>query len=211
MQMILLFVGALVISGVITLQVYRSRPAAPVASSTPAPVDPGTAPPPALVVAPPPALAVAPPPALAVAPPAPITQGLDPAPLIVSNDTAPGDIDPLPAGQWGRNPFLTLEEIAALEPRPELVFIDVPTPVLPPPTIEPNLPTYTVSVILSGEDGAWAVVDARLVRQGDRLGTETVARINHRGIVLEFNGRTREIPIQSPSVREVFEPQGSNQ
>ena len=117
-------------------------------------------------------------------PPGALPPGVDLAPALSLAQLDIPDVEPTQAeetparetvfvpGEWGRNPFLTLQEIAAIAPRPEPIFIDVLAPALPPPAIAPDLPTYTVSVILSGEDGAWAVVDSRLVRQGDRLGTE---------------------------------------
>ena len=183
-QMLILFAGAVAISGVITLQVRRSRPAAPIVTQQAETVGQTAA------TAPP---ALAPPPVAAPT----ITTGLTPAPAIVGEATLPEQLAVLPAGAWGRNPFLTPEEIAALAPQPLIPeIINLPEPILAPlPEQVRALPQYTVSVIVAGEEGAWAVIDSRVVRPGDRLGEETVSQINDQGVVLERAGETRQVRI----------------
>ena len=189
-QMLILFAGAVVVAGVITLQVRRARPAAPIVIPQAETVGQTAA------TVPGPASAPAP-----VAAPA-IAAGLPPAPAIVGNATLPIQIAALPAGEWGRNPFLTPSEIAALAPQPlPPIIMNLPEPILAPlPEQVRALPQYTVSVIVAGEEGAWAVVDSRVVRPGDRLGEETVSQINEQGVVLERAGETRQVRISRSDV-----------
>ena len=186
-QLLVIFVGAIVVTGVIYVQVRRSRPAPPVRSAAAlSEVEPATSVPPAIPAAPEPMGAVQPTPGPA------LEATEEPAALAVLMQT----------GEWGRNPFLTLGEIAALAPEP-IVFdiVDIPTPVLtPPPAQADNLPDYKVTVIVSGENGNWAVIGSRLVRPGDRLGAETVKQINDNGVILELNGKTREVRIDRPGL-----------
>ena len=190
-QMLILFAGVVVVAGVITLQVRRARPAPPIviAEAEPAGESAQSVPPPALAPAP------------AAAAPA-IATGLPPAPAIVGNATLPIQIAAFPAGEWGRNPFLTPSEIAALAPQPlPPIIMNLPEPILAPlPEQVRALPQYTVSVIVAGEEGAWAVVDSRVVRPGDRLGEETVSQINEQGVVLERAGETRQVRINRSEV-----------
>ena len=100
----------------------------------------------------------------------------------------------VPATEWGRNPFLTPQEINKLN-QPD-VPVAVATPV-PKPPVEPlSLPAYSVTGIISGDQGKWAIVDGRLVRPGEQIGTETVKEVKDRGIVLEHDGQTRELPLK---------------
>ena len=187
-QMLILFAGAVVISGVITLQVTRSRPAPPIiGTQTEAPQETATTAPPPLTPLPVGA--------------APVATDLAPAPAIVGAAAAPLEMTQLAPGQWGRNPFLTLSEIAALAPQPLIpAIINLPEPILAPlPELARALPEYTVSVIVSGEEGAWAVVESRVVRTGDRLGEEIVSQINEQGVVLERAGETRQVRINRPN------------
>ncbi len=202
-QMLILFAGAIAVSGVITLQVRRSRPTAPIVTQQAETVGQraATAPPalaPAPVAAPTIATGLTP----AVVAPLTIAAGLTPAPAIVGDATLPEQLAVLPAGAWGRNPFLTPEEIAALAPQPLIPeIINLPEPILAPlPEQVRVLPQYTVSVIVAGEEGAWAVVDSRVVRLGDRLGEETVSQINDQGVVLERAGETRQVRINRSDI-----------
>src|SRR6266850_2582480 len=95
----------------------------------------------------------------------------------------------VPANGWGRNPFLTTEEINRLNQLELPVAVETPTP----KPLEPSaLPVYAVTGIISGEQGRWAIVDGRLVRPGEQLGTETVKEVKDRGVVLEHDGQVRE-------------------
>jgi hypothetical protein len=64
----------------------------------------------------------------------------------------------------------------------------------------PDLPAYTVTAIANGPGGFSAIVNNRVIREGDVLGAETVREINARGIVLEFNGQLREVAISRPGL-----------
>ena len=181
-QVLLVVGGLIVITAVIVVQVWRARPTPPVVPAERAST-PATDPAPGGEVAPP------------ALPIAPLPTTLLPAPT-PSEDPETTAVEPteILAGQWGRNPFLTLDEIAALDPQPDVpIIVPLPDPNVPAPTLAPEMPAYTVSTIVSGDKGAWAVVGSRIVRPGDRLGAETVTEINSEGIVLEFNGETRVI------------------
>jgi hypothetical protein len=99
----------------------------------------------------------------------------------------------LPAEGWGRNPFVTLEEISKANPAPVQEAAEKPPEVKVEPT---GPPAYLVTAIISGPNGSFAVVNSRVVQAGDRLGTETVKEIKTRAIVLENDGRTRELPLR---------------
>lgn len=116
-----------------------------------------------------------------------------PAPVAVPQPEANTPKLDIPANGWGRNPFLTIDEINRLN-QPEMQVI-AETPVQRP-TEPAGLPSYEVTAIISGSQGAWAVVGNRLVQVGYRLGVETVKEIKERAVVLEHEGRTRELPLR---------------
>lgn len=99
----------------------------------------------------------------------------------------------IPQDGWGRNPFLTIEEInRANEPQMPAI---VQTPLQRP--VEPSgLPIYEVTGIISGNQGMFAIIGTRLLQAGDRLGIERVKEIKEQGVVLEYEGRTRELPLK---------------
>ena len=194
-QVLLVVGGVILIVAIIAFQVWRARPAPPVvpaeSASTPATDPAGETAPPALPVASLPTTVL----------PAP-TRSADP-------ETAVLEATEILAGQWGRNPFLTLDEIAALNREPEVpIIVALPEPEPAPP---PEMPQYTVSTIVSGDKGAWAVVGSRVVRPGDRLGTETVKQINSDGVVLEHNGETRVILLKRSILFVPGPPRGGNE
>ncbi len=139
-------------------------------------------------------------PAPAVAFPAPGTPAI-PAPAATPSPAPPitppptGDDVPkitIPPNTWGRNPFLTVDEINKLN-QPQPVVVERPVE----RNVEPaGLPVYSVTGIVSGAKGLVAIVDSRLVRAGDRLGSETVKEIKSAGVVLESPGQTRELPLK---------------
>jgi len=102
----------------------------------------------------------------------------------------------IPANGWGRNPFLTRDEINAANKQPEPEIVQVPIEAPPPPAPAPAPPSYTVTAILYGPNGSFAVVNSRVVQAGDRVGMETVKEIRNRAVVLEYEGRTRELPLR---------------
>ena len=196
-QVLLVVGGVIVVTAVIVFQVWRARPAPPVVPAESAST-PATDPAPAGELAPP-ALPAA---SLPTVLPATVTPSADPA-------TAAVEATEFTAGQWGRNPFLTLDEIAALDPEPDVpIIVPLPEPV---PVTAPAMPEYTVSTIVSGDKGAWAVVGSRVVRPGDRLGTETVKQINSDGVVLEHNGETRVILLKRSILFVPGPPRGGNE
>lgn len=102
----------------------------------------------------------------------------------------------IPETGWARNPFLTLGEIDRLN-RPEEPVAEAPPP--PKPAAEPPaLPDHSVTGIISGgSQGNWAIIDSRTMRAGDRLGSETVAQVKDRSVILERDGHTRELPLKN--------------
>ena len=99
----------------------------------------------------------------------------------------------IPANGWGRNPFLTRDEINAAKRQPEPEIVQ--TPVEAPPE-RPAPPSYAVTAIIYGPNGGFAVVNSRVVRRGDRVGMETVKEIKSGAVVLEYDGHTRELPLR---------------
>ncbi|HYR84408.1 MAG TPA: hypothetical protein VE422_10055 [Terriglobia bacterium] len=118
-----------------------------------------------------------------------------PAPSVVSTPEPAGATPvTIPANGWGRNPFLTVDEInKLLEPPPLIAAAPPPVerPVEPPP-----VPPYEVTAIISSPRGSLAVVGDRVVQPGDKVGSETVKAITDHGVVLESDGRTRELPLK---------------
>ena len=138
--------------------------------------------------------------------PAPVTAA--PATRVASSESAvpvpQGIVAPPPApngpktnvpkdvNDWGRNPFLTPQEIRALN-EPQLVAEERKEP---PKPVEPSaLPLYVVSGIVSGNRNRanMAIVDGRRVEPGDRLGSEIVKEVKEQGVVLEREGHVREL------------------
>ncbi len=182
-QAVVIVFGVILIGGVIALQVWRSRPAPPIVTAE-APADPASQEPvPPAVIAPP---------TLATPAGTPLA-----APALTGTGTEPAQAVSVPQGIWSRNPFLTLDEIAAMQSQPGQIIIPV-MPLIEAPTATVGLPAYRVSVIMSGENGNWAVVNSRVMRTGDRLGDETITAITDKGIILEVNGQVREILIERP-------------
>jgi hypothetical protein len=168
----MLLVGSVVLAGIITYQVrYGRRP--PSAPSAQPPIAlPETS-----------AQAGQPTPGLPLPPSATSPPGAVPAARII-----------VPSEGWGRNPFLTPDEIAKLNlPPPEVVAAPPEPPPAPPP-----LPQYEVTAIIIGDKGTLAIVspNSRVVRVGDRLGLETVTAIKEQAVVLEHDGKIREITLK---------------
>lgn len=100
----------------------------------------------------------------------------------------------IPASGWGRNPFLTIDEINRLnQPEPAVV-----TETLPTPSPEaPKLPAYSLSGIITGRLGNLAIVDGRTVRAGSRIGPEIVKEVREHEVVLDYQGQLRELRMKS--------------
>lgn len=114
----------------------------------------------------------------------------------------------IPATGWGRNPFMTRDEIDAANRQPEPEVVQVPVEVLPPPPQPPPPPGYAVTAIIYGPNGSFAVVNSRVVQTGDRVGMETVKEIKNRAVVLEYEGRTRELPLRRVGPEIQLVPRG---
>lgn len=108
-----------------------------------------------------------------------------------------GERQVIPPTGWGRNPFLTPVEVETLKLRPEEPIANetIPTPT-PKPAEPGGTPGYSLTAIFSGRGGKWALVDSRMVQAGDRLGIETIQEIKDGAVVLEFEGRTRELRLK---------------
>lgn len=80
---------------------------------------------------------------------------------------------------WGRNPFLTEEEVArGSRPGTEL----------------------TVKSIIAGRPRSVATIDGRTVLVGEMVGEETVVEIRPDAVVLESEGRRRILRVREPSI-----------
>ena len=80
---------------------------------------------------------------------------------------------------WGRNPFLTEEEVArGNRPGTEL----------------------TVKSIIAGRPRSVATIDGRTVLVGEMVGEETVVEIRPDAVVLESEGRRRILRVREPSI-----------
>jgi hypothetical protein len=96
----------------------------------------------------------------------------------------------IPGTGSGINPFQSIDEIKTVNPP----IAKIP---IVPAQQEANLPEYTVSAILYGANGNRAILDARIVRIGDTVGRETVKEIKPGIVVLEHEGKTRELLIRN--------------
>jgi hypothetical protein len=168
----LLFLISFIGTGAVVYEIHNRRPApGKVVGTAPSPSGPA-----------------------ATAPPIIASAGVGDAGKIEQNRGLAPDI---PATGWGReDPFLTLEEI---KKRHEVPADGPTTPPPPPPPSPPPpmaLPEYAITGIISGEQGRWAIVDGRLFRPGERIGTETLKEVKDRGVVLEHEGQMRELPLK---------------
>ena len=100
----------------------------------------------------------------------------------------------IPQTGWGRNPFLTPEEIAKLNQPEAAPVVEAPQPKAEPKP--PALTAYAVTGIISGGQGKWAIIDGRILRPGERIGTETLKEVKDSGVVLEHEGLKRELPLR---------------
>lgn len=116
-----------------------------------------------------------------------------------------GPAPDIPQTGWGRSPFLTPEEISKSNPPEIIAAVEAPPPPKPAPE-PPALPTYAVTGIISGDQGRWAIVDGRLLRSGASIGTETLKEVKDGAVVLEYDGRVRELPLKSLEQTEAAAP-----
>ncbi|HLG53943.1 MAG TPA: hypothetical protein VI485_01345 [Vicinamibacterales bacterium] len=121
---------------------------------------------------------------------APLVDGLAPTGPVVTGEPGVTTIDPtlVPpppdveldrAPEWPRDPFLSNHV------RPAAVVIEGPAPEA---DVEPDV---VVGSILYSADRHLAVVNGRIVRVGDRIGSITILEIQPRAIVIESSGGGR--------------------
>jgi hypothetical protein len=91
-------------------------------------------------------------------------------------------------GSWGRNPFLTPEEIDFLRnPRKY--------------DVEPEPPAVRLSTILTVNGKRTAAINGHYLSVGDLLGSERIVKITAYSLILERqNGKTREVKLHEPIV-----------
>ena len=96
----------------------------------------------------------------------------------------------LDEGIWGRNPFLTKEEISSLQKRETTSM----------PSTSPGFPHWEVKSILISGSSKIATINEHIVTVGDFLGEERVLEINEDSVVLGRDGKRRVIKPRQPSI-----------
>jgi len=95
-------------------------------------------------------------------------------------------------GLWGRNPFLTREEIASLQKKETSLLS----------TISKKLPLTqweVKSIVISGSDKV-AVINDYILTVGDYIGDEKVLEINQASVVLGGKKGKTVIKLKQPSI-----------
>lgn len=132
-----------------------------------------------------------------VAPPATQIKTIkSPTPEVASNlpeggEEAEGplvwELPPFPViTEWGRNPFLTPEEVASLK------GVKLPTAKEPPP------PIAIKSIIIQGYNRV-AAIDDLIVTEGEMVGEEMVVEIRENGVMLARGDEMRFVEVPEPS------------
>jgi hypothetical protein len=62
---------------------------------------------------------------------------------------------------------------------------------------EPAAPAYALSAILIGPNGKFAVINNRVLREGDLIGRERIKEIRSQAVVLESGNATHELTLRS--------------
>ena len=96
-----------------------------------------------------------------------------------------------------RNPFMTPQEIEALA-RGTLVTLPVAQAAQAP---EVSLPEHKLTgILLDTSSGKYrAIIEGRIYRTGDDLGLEKIVEITGNTVVLEYNGKTRNLVLSRVS------------
>jgi hypothetical protein len=111
----------------------------------------------------------------------------------------------IPTNGWGRSPFLTVEEVRKLnEPAPTPVTTTVAAA---PPVVEP-LPQYTFQGTSISPRNTVAFINDRVFHVGDRIGKEVVKEIRKDSVILQSDGKTRELSRRTSPVAEPPQPKG---
>ncbi|MDO8678132.1 MAG: hypothetical protein Q7R30_06165 [Acidobacteriota bacterium] len=92
----------------------------------------------------------------------------------------------------GRDPFFTVEEIAARN-RPAVVAR--PAPEAPSAPARRPLATRTLTLVMTAGSVKTATIDDQVVRVGDWVGDERVAEILSNAVVLERGGERRRLEL----------------
>ncbi len=98
------------------------------------------------------------------------------------------ELEALSSGPWGRNPFLTPDEEAALRAHAA------------PPDFSSDFAPREVSAILMSEGRRIAMIDGHAVAEGDLIGKELVLEIRPHAVVLGHGKRTRTVELTLPAV-----------
>ena len=118
-------------------------------------------------------------------PPISIKEAKEEEPRSAVDSPAPS----IPTNGWGRSPFLTVEENRKfLEPAPT----PVTQPAAQPPAIEP-LPQYVYQGTLESKGNVSVFISDKTFRVGDKIGKEVVKEIREDSVILEKEGKTREL------------------
>jgi hypothetical protein len=123
--------------------------------------------------------------------PAPLVENVSAqGPVVTGEETAaaidpttvppPPDVDLARTPEWRRNPFAR-----AWQPRADAV-------IAPVAEVEAE-PDVVLATILHSHERRLAVVNGRIVRVGDRVGSSTVLDIQPRAIVVEAQGGARRV------------------
>lgn len=91
---------------------------------------------------------------------------------------------------WGRNPFLTPEEIVSIQEGK----------VQPQSVLPEELPHYEVNTILVSDSRKIAIIGNNIVTVGDWVGQEKVLEINSDNVVLGKDKRRRVLKLRESSV-----------
>lgn len=127
---------------------------------------------------------------------APLVEGLSASGPVVTGEPAaatidpttvppPPDVDLVRAPEWPRDPFTS-----TWLRRTEVVAVPAAEP-----EVEPDL---VVASILHSTERRLAVVNGRIVRAGDRIGSSTIVDIQPRAIVIESSRGRRVVELRAP-------------
>jgi len=126
-------------------------------------------------------------PAAPLAAPA-VRQGASGAPALPRSamPEASAALETMASGPWGRNPFLTPPEEAALTRQPASA------------DASPDFAPREVKAILVSEGRRFAMINGHMVAEGDYIGGERVLEIRPRAVVLGRGTRTRTVEMRFP-------------
>ena len=111
------------------------------------------------------------------------------APSVPAGDNVPRQAGtPAPANRSSMPPPATVTP----PERPRVPANGVNSPAVPPPTSEPERDVVVTSILYSA-DRQLAIVNGRIARPGDRIGSTSIVEIRPRAIVVESPGRGRRI------------------